>query len=134
MGMLGRWELLKPLGLRPSEAWVDVENGKEDERHLNSKTLELSLTGEQGLQGNGMLSGKSAFEATFERKKPKMRASFVLFFYRHIFLSLEKEVGKEEEDATNTGFCFACCWCVFTLESDKINSCNPDIMHSLPTE
>lgn len=53
---------------------------KEDERHLNRKTLELSLTGEQGLQGNGMLSGKSAFEATFERKKPKMRASFCTFF------------------------------------------------------
>lgn len=80
VGMLGHWELLKPLGLWPSEAWMDMENGKEDERHLNKKTLVLSLTGEQGLQGNGMLSGKSAFEATFQRKKPKTRVPFCTFF------------------------------------------------------
>lgn len=33
-------ELLKPLRLQPSKAGVDMENGKEDERHLEQKTMQ----------------------------------------------------------------------------------------------
>lgn len=35
-------ELLKPLRLQRSKAWVDMENGKEDERHLDQKTMQNS--------------------------------------------------------------------------------------------
>lgn len=74
-----------------------------------------------------MLSGKSAFEATFWRERnEKISASFCTFC-RQIFLSSEKEV----EFRKGGRGCHKYWWfvCFFKLEPDEINSCNPEIMH-----
>lgn len=63
-------------------------------------------------------------------KETKNACCFLSFFVDR-YSELEQEVGKEEEDSTNASFCFALVWFFFffKLEPDKINSCNPEIMH-----
>lgn len=47
---------------------------------LEQEDSGVVINGRARIQGNGMLSGKSASGATFQGKKPEMRASFCTFF------------------------------------------------------
>lgn len=47
-------------------------------------------------------------ESQHLEKETKNESFFLYFFVDKIFLSSEKEVGKEQEDATNAEFCCCC--------------------------